>query len=148
MFEAVSSDKFTFVLEFNLPKEIFNNHSLIRLPVYYVTAPTVEIPSHSIGYKSRHVRTPGEIHCVEHYKRIKDVLPLINRWINDVHCIHSNIGNKFVEAKLHAYKDDNSLFKKWNLVKFNPLLNPNIEYYADDAVELIFRFENLIDENK
>lgn len=148
MFETDSLSEFNFVLEFNLPKEISGNQELIHLPVHHFDVPIVEIPVCPISFK-----TPGEIHCIERYKNIKDVLPLINRWVNNVWStcskLHCNRSDQFVEARLYAYKSDHSLFKKWNLEEFYPLFNPNVEHLSDDAVELIFKFENIVEvENK
>ena len=111
--------------------------------------PVVEIPVYPIGYKSIHFKSSGEIHCIERYEDIKDILPLVNRWVNNVWIAcsksHSSRNNLLVEAKLYAYKNDNSLFKKWNLEEFYPLFNPNIEYFSDDVVTLIFKFENIVE---
>lgn len=151
MFETDPLSELNFVLEFNLPKEISDNQDHIKLSVNRVEVPAVEIPVCPIGYKSRPIRTPGEIHCIEKYKYIKDVLPLINRWVNNVWstCSKLHSSNRLlVEAKLYAYnKNDHSLFKKWSLEEFYPLFNPNIEYFSDDVVELIFKFENVIEED-
>ena len=146
MFATDSLSDLNFVLEFNLPKEIFDNQELIRLRVHHVDVPIVEIPVCPIGYKSIPIRTPGEIHCIERYKHIKEILPFINRWVNSVYCmynkLHSSRSDLLVEAKLYAYKKDNSLFKKWNLVELYPLINPNSKY-TNDNTELIFKFENI-----
>jgi hypothetical protein len=149
MFAADSLCECNFVLEFNLPKEISSNQDYIKLSVNHVDLPTVEIPTSYIGYKPRPIITPGEIHCIEHYKHIKDVVPFINRWINSVYLgysrLNSSVSSQLVEAKLYAYKNDGSLFKKWDLADLHPLFNPNITYPYDDVVELVFRFENIID---
>jgi hypothetical protein len=78
MFAMDSLGEFNFVLEFNLPKEISDNQEHIKLSVHHIDVPIVEIPAFPLGYRSTPVKTPGEIHCIEHYKHIKDVLPLIN----------------------------------------------------------------------
>lgn len=150
MFETYPLSGLNFVIEFNLPKEISDNQEPIKLLVNRVEVPAVEIPVCPIGYKSISFRTPGEIHCLERYKYIKDVLPLINRWVNSVwstcNKLHSYRSDLFVEAKLYAYNEnDHSLFKKWNLEEFYPLINPNIEYLSGDVVELIFKFENILE---
>lgn len=146
MFETDSLSDINFVLEFNLPKEIYDNQEPIKLQVHHVDVPIVEIPACPIGYKSIPIRTPGEIHCIERYKHIKEVLPFINKWVNSVYCtynkLHSGRSDLLVEAKLYAYKNDNSLFKKWDLVELYPLFNPNSKY-TNDNVELIFKFENI-----
>jgi hypothetical protein len=149
MFAADLLSELNFVLEFIFPKEISDNQEHIKLSVHHVEVPVVEIPVCPIGCKSTHFRTPGEIHCTERYKYIKDVLPLINRWVNSVwstcNKLHSS-NRLLVEAKLYAYnKNDHSLFKKWSLEEFYPLINPNIEFFSDDVVELIFKFENIVD---
>lgn len=140
-----------FVLEFNLPKEISDNQDHIKLSVNRVVIPAVEIPACPIGYKPISFRTPGEIHCIERYKYIKDNLPLINRWVNSVYCacnkLISSRSNLCVEAKLYAYKKDHSLFKKWSLVEFYPLFNPCVEYCLGDVVEMIFKFGNVVEED-
>lgn len=147
--------EFNFVLEFNLPKEISDNQEHIKLSVNHVTTPTVEIPAYSIGYN----RTSGEIRCVEFYRYIKDALPFINKWVNSIYCTYSKFGsaksNQFVEAKLYAYKEDGSLFKKYNLVDLRPLFNPNNKCSfnpnntcSDDIIELLFEFEDIIEVNK
>ena len=147
MFDRLS--ELNFVLEFSLPKEISDNQKHIKLSVNRVEVPAVEIPVCPIGYKSRPIRTPGEIHCIERYKHIKDVLPLINRWVNNVWSTCSKLHSSsrlLVEAKLYAYnKKDHSLFKKWNLEEFYPLFNPNVEFFSDDVVTLIFKFENIVE---
>ena len=149
MFDRLS--ELNFVLEFSLPKEISDNQKHIKLSVNRVEVPAVEIPVCPIGYKSRPIRTPGEIHCIERYKHIKDVLPLINRWVNNVWSTCSKLHSSsrlLVEANLYAYNEnDHSLFKKWNLEEFYPLFNPNVECFSGDTIELIFKFENMIVED-
>lgn len=151
MFKADLLGELDFELEFNLPKEISDNQEHIRLSVHRIEVPAVEIPVCPIGCKPISFRTPGEIHCLEYYKYIKDVLPLINRWVNSIYCtcskLNSSRSNQFAEAKLYAYRKDHSLFKKWNLEEFYPLFNPNVEYFSDDVVELIFKFENVVQED-
>lgn len=39
------------------------------------------------------------------------------------------------------------MFKKWTLEDFYPLINPNVEYISGDVVELIFKFENIVEIN-
>ena len=142
-----------FVIEFNLPKEISDNQEHVKLSVNRVEIPAVKIPACPIGCKSLHFKTSGEIHCIERYKHIKDVLPLINRWVNSVWSpcnttLHSNRSDLLVKAKLYAYNEnDHSLFKKWNLEEFYPLFNPNVECFSGDTIELIFKFENMIVED-
>lgn len=135
-----------FVLEFKLPKEISDNQEYIKLSVDYINVPIVEIPVCPIGYKPIPIQVRGEVHCTERYKYIKDVLPLINRWVNSIYCTCSKLNSSrvkhFVEAKLYAYKKDNSLFTKWDLAEFHPLFNPRSKYTTDD-IELIFEFENI-----
>lgn len=152
MFATDPLGMFNFVIEFNLPKEISDNQEHIKLSVNRVEVSAIKIPACPIGYKSLHFKTSGEIHCIERYKYIKDVLPLINRWVNSVWSpcntltLHSSRSDLLVEAKLYAYNEnDHSLFKKWNLEEFYPLFNPNIEYFSDDVVELIFKFENIVE---
>lgn len=151
MFKADSLSELNFALEFNLPKEISDNQEHFKLSVHRIEVPAVEIPVCPIGCKSISFRTPGEIHCLECYKYIKDVLPLINRWVNSIYCVcnklNSSRNDQFTEAKLYAYRKDHSLFKKWNLEEFYPLFNPNVECFSDGVVELIFKFENAIEEN-
>lgn len=148
MFETDILSELNFVLEFNLPKEISDNQDHIKLSVNRVEIPAVEIPACPIGHKPISFRTPGEIHCLERYKYIKDTLPFINRWVNSIYCtcskLNSSRSNLCVEAKLYAYKNDCSLFRKWSLVEFHPLFNPNVEYFSGDVVEMIFKFENAI----
>ena len=114
--------------------------------------PAVKIPACLIGYKSTPIKFPGEIHCLEYYKCIKDVLLLINRWVDSVYSpfskLHIEYHSLFVEAKLYAYKNDNSLFKKWCLEELCPLFNPNVEFLSDGVVKLIFKFENMKEDNK
>lgn len=147
MFETDPLSELKFVLEFNLPKEISNNQEYIKLSVHHVDVPVVEIPECTIGYKSIPFKSSGELHCIERYEDIKDILPLVNRWVNNVWIAcsksHSSRNNLLVEAKLYAYKNDNSLFKKWSLEEFYPLFNTNAEYFSDDVVELIFKFKNI-----
>lgn len=147
MLATDSLSDLNFVLEFNLPKEISDNQKRIKLSVHHVEVPVVEIPVCPIGYKSIPIRTPGEIHCIECYKHIKEVLPFINKWVNSVYCtynkLHSSRSDLLVEAKLYAYKNDSSLFKKWDLVELYPLFNPNAELFSDGVVTLTFRFENI-----
>lgn len=144
MFAENLLSELDFVLEFNLPKEISYNQDHIKLSVHRAEVPVVEIPVCPIGYKPRPIRTPGEIHCIEHYRDIEDVLPLINRWANSIYCacnkLNSNRSNQFVEAELYAYKNDNSLFKKWKLVEFYPVFNQDHEYFTE-YIKLIFKFE-------
>lgn len=152
MFATDSLGMFNFVIEFNLPKEISDNQDHIKLSVNHVEIPAIKIPACPIGYKSLHFKTSGEIHCLERYKYIKDVLPLISRWVNSVwspcNTLHSNRSDLLVDAKLYAYNEnDHSLFKKWNLKEFYPLFNPNVEYFSGDTIELIFKFENMIVED-
>ena len=148
MFETDILSELNFVLEFNLPKEISDNQDHIKLSVNRVEIPAVEIPACPIGHKPISFRTPGEIRCLERYKYIKDILPFINRWVNSVFSpcskLNSSRSNQFVDAKLYAYKKDCSLFRKWSLVEFYPLFNPNVEYFSGDVVEMIFKFENAI----
>lgn len=148
MFETDILSELNFVLEFNLPKEISDNQDHIKLSVNRIEIPAVEIPARPIGYKPISFRTLGEIHCLERYKYIKDILPFINRWVNSIYCTCSKLissrSNLCVEAKLYAYKNDYSLFRKWSLVEFFPLFNPNVEFYSGDVVEMIFKFENAI----
>lgn len=151
MFETDILSELNFVLEFNLPKEISDSQDHIKLSVNRVEIPAVEIPACPIGYKPIPFRTPGEIHCVERYKYIKDVLPFINRWVNSIYYTCSKLissrSNLCVEAKLYAYKKNCSLFRKWSLVEFYPLFNPDIECFSGDTIELIFKFENMIVED-
>lgn len=151
MFEADMLSELNFELEFNLPKEISDNQDHIRLSVSHAMVPTFEIQTVPIWYKSRPIRTPGEIHCIEHYSDIKDILPLLNRWVNRVYCIYGNLNssrsNYFVEAKLYAYKNDGSLFKRWNLIEFCPMFNQDPEYFTE-YIKLIFKFENIADAGK
>jgi hypothetical protein len=153
MFAADLLGELDFELEFNLPKEISDNQDHIKLSVNRVEVPAVEIPVCPIGYKSRPIRTPGEIHCIERYtkeryKCIKPILQSINKWVNSIYCacnkLHSNKSSLYVEAKLYAYKKDHSLFKKWGLVDFAPLFNQDVMYTTDD-IELIFKFENIVE---
>ena len=148
MFEADMLSELNFELEFNSPKEISDNQEHIRLSVSHVMVPTFEIPIVPIGYKSRPIRTPGEIHCIEHYRDIKDILPLLNRWVDRVYCIYGNLNssrsNYFVEAKLYAYKNDGSLFKKYSLVDLHPLFNQDPEYFTE-YIKLTFKFESIAD---
>lgn len=149
MFEADFSGELNFVLEFNLPKEISDNQDLIKLQVHRMEVPAVEPPGRPFGLKFIPAKMSGEIRCIEHYKYIKDVLPLINRWVDSIYCACSKLNgcrsDKFVEAKLYAYKKDYSLFRKWNLVEFYPLFNPDNGYTGN--VELIFKFEDVIEED-
>lgn len=149
MFETYPLSGLNFVLEFNLPKEISDNQEHIKLSVNRVEVPAVEIPACPIGCKSIQFKVSGEIHCLERYKYIKDVLPLINRWVNNVWSTCSKLHSSsrlLVEAKLYAYnKKDHSLFKKWSLEEFYPLFNPNVEFFSDGVVTLIFKFENIIE---
>ena len=152
MFAADLLSELNFVLEFNLPKEISENKDPIRLQVHHINVPIIEIPTCTIGHKPIRFKTPGEIHCIERYKYIKDVLPLINKWVNSLYCVcnklssSSSRSSQFIEAKLYAYnKKDHSLFKKWSLKEFYPLFNQNVEHFSDDVVELIFKFENIVE---
>lgn len=152
MFATDSLGMFNFVIEFNLPKEISDNQDHIKLSVNRVEIPAIKIPACPIGCKSLHFKTSGEIHCIERYKHIKDVLPLINKWVNSVwspcNTLHSSRSDLLVEANLYAYNEnDHSLFKKWNLEEFYPLFNPNVECFSGDVEELIFKFENIAEIN-
>lgn len=148
MFATDSLGGLNFVLEFNLPKEISDNQEHIRLSVNHIGIPTIEIPGCPFGLKFIHVKMSGEIHCIERYEDIKNVLPLINRWVNSIYCacnkLSSSRGDKFVEAKLYAYKKDNSLFKKWDLIEFYPLFIPDNDYTNNNVV-LEFKFENIVE---
>lgn len=155
MFAADLLSELDFELEFNLPKEISDNQKHIKLSVNRVEVPVVEIPACPIGYKPISFRTPGEVHCIErytkeHYKYIKPILQSINKWVNSIYCacnkLHNNKSSLCVEAKLYAYKKDHSLFNKWALVDFAPLFNQDVMYTTDD-IELIFRFENVVEED-
>lgn len=153
MFATDSLGVFNFVIEFNLPKEISDNQEHIKLQVNRVEVPAIKISTCPIGCKSLHFKTSGEIYCLERYKQIKDALPLINRWVNSVwspcNTLHSSRSNLFVKAKLYAYNEnDHSLFKKWNLEEFYPVFNSNVEYFSDDTIDLIFKFENMKEDNK
>lgn len=151
MFASEPLSGLNFVLEFNLPKEISDSQKHIKLSVNRVEIPAVAIPACPIGCIPTPVKVSGEIHCIERYKYIKNVLPLINRWVNSVYCpcnkLNSSRSNQFVEAKLYAYKNDSSLYKIWDLEEFYPLFKPNVEYIPYDTVELIFKFENMIEED-
>jgi hypothetical protein len=148
MFATDSLGEFNFVLEFNLPKEISDNQEHIKLSVNRVDVPVINLSACPLGYKSTPVKASGEIYCIEHYKYIKDALPLINRWVNSVwspcNKLHTSRSNLLVEAKLYAYKNDGSLFNKWSIKEFYPLFNPKIEHFYDDVVELKFKFENIV----
>lgn len=144
-----------FVIEFNLPKEISDNQDHIKLSVHHINVPVVEIPVCPLGCTPMPTKVSGEILCIEYYKCIKDVLPLINRWLNGIYCtcskLHSSRSDLFVEAKLYSYKNDGSLFKKWSLEEFYPLFNPNVKYFSDgtrttDSIEIIFKFENMVED--
>ena len=137
MFVTDSLSELDFELEFNLPKEISDNQEHIKLSVNRVEIPAIKIPACPIGCKSLHFKTSGEIHCLERRRYIKDVLPLINRWVNSVwspcniNTLHSGRSDLLVEAKLYAYNEnDHSLFKKWNLEEFYPLFNSNVEFFS------------------
>lgn len=148
MFATDSLSEFNFVLEFNLPKEISGNQDHIKLSVNRVDVPVINLSACPLGYKSTHVKMPGEIHCIERYDDIKDILPLINKWVNSIYCacnkLSSSRNNQFVEAKLYAYKKNNSLFKKWGLIEFYPLFSPDNDYTNNDVI-LIFKFENIVE---
>lgn len=149
MFEADSFSELNFVLEFNLPEEISDDQEHVKLSVHHVSVPTMEIPTCQLGCSPMPIKISGEIHCIEYYKCIKDVLPFINLWVYSMYCPCSKLNSDrtylFVEAKLYAYKKDGSLFKKWDLVGFRPLFNTKTEYFLDDVVEINFKFENMIE---
>lgn len=155
MFEMDSLCELKYVLEFNLPEEISDNKDHIKLSVHNIEIPVVEIPPCPLGCIPMPIRMTGEVHCIvhkenyEYYKYIKQILPFINKWVNSIYCPCNNLQyNKrdlCVEAKLYAYKNDHILFKKWNLVYFAPLFNPDIMCTTDD-IELIFKFENMVED--
>ena len=151
MFAADSLSELNFVLEFNLPKDISDSQEHIKLSVNRVDVPVVTLSACPLGYKSMPVKMSGEIHCMERYEDIKDILPLINRWVNSVYCacnkLHSTRSSQFVEAKLYSYKKNSSLFKKWDLIEFYPLFSPDSDYTNNDVI-LIFKFENIKEDNK
>lgn len=148
MFATNLLGELNFVLEFNLQKEVSDNQEHIKLSVHHVKFPAVEIPVCPIGYKSTTIRTPGEIHCIEIYENIKNILPLINRLVNNVYCACNKLSNsrssQSIKAKLYAYKKDGNLFKKWNLEEFYPLFIPDNDY-TNNNVTLIFKFENIVE---
>ena len=123
-----SLSELKFVLEFNLPKDISDNQEHIKLTVHHIEFPEVEIPMCPIGCSSIARKIAGEIHCIEQYKYIKDILPFINKWTNSIYCacnkLNNDRNNFFVKAKLHAYKNDDSLSKKFYLLLFHPLFIP------------------------
>lgn len=148
MFATDSLSELNFVLEFNLPKEISDSQEHIKLSVNRVDVPVINLSACPLGHKSIPVKMSGEIHCIERYEDIKDILPLVNRWVNSVYCacnkLSSSRSSQFVEAKLYAYKSDSSLFKKWDLIEFYPLFSPDNDYTNNDVI-LIFKFENIVD---
>lgn len=102
------------------------------------------------------IKTTGKICCLDYYKRIKDVLQLINKWVNSVHStccrLHCSRSDLFAEAKLYAYKNNGSLFKKWQTEEIYPLFNTNAKQFSDDiqtynGIEIIFMFENINEES-
>lgn len=150
--------EFKFVLEFNLPRAISDNQEHIKLTVHHVDLPEVEIPMCPIGCNSIARKITGEINCIEYYKYkyIKDILPFINKWTESIYCTFNKLNcdrnDLFVKAKLYAYKNDGSLFKKYYILDLYPLFkyinihmykDCAIERYADRAVELVFKFENI-----
>ena len=156
MFGTDTLDKLNFVLEFNLPKDISDNQEHINLSVHHIDVPVVETTACPIGCIPTSTKVPGEICCLDYYQRIKDVLQLINKWVNSVHSTCSKLpcsrSDLFVEAKLYAYKNNGSLFKKWQIEEFYPLFNPNAKQFSDDiqtynGIEIIFRFKNINEES-
>lgn len=123
MFAQDSLCEFKFLLWFNLPKDISGNQECIKLSVHPIELPEVEIPMCPIGCNSISSRITGEIQCIEHYKYVKDILPSINKWVDSVYCacnkLNNDRNNLFVKAKLHAYKNDDSFYKKFYLLGFN-----------------------------
>lgn len=89
MFVTDSLDDLAFILEFNLPKEVFNTQEHIKLYVHQMNIPAVKVSPCFIGYKSKPIKMSGEIHCAEFYTNIKDVLPFINKWTNNVYCAYN-----------------------------------------------------------
>lgn len=148
MFATDLLSELNFVLEFNLPKEISDNQEHIKLSVHYVDVPVVTLSACPLGYKSTPVKMSGEIHCIERYNDIKDILPLINKWVNSIYRVcnklSSSRSSQFVEAKLYAYKKNSSLFKKWSLIEFYPFFSPDNDYTNNDVI-LIFKFENIVE---
>ena len=160
MFVHNSLSELKFILEFNLPKDISDNQEQIKLSVHHIELTAVEIPMCPIGCNSISSRICGEIYCIEYYKYIKDILPIINKWVESVYCVcnklNSDRTNLFVKAKLYAYKNDGNLFKKFDLLDLHPLFNDinihvykdgAIEGYADRAIELVFKYENMVEDN-
>ena len=160
MFVYDSLCEFNFVLEFNLPRAISDNQEHIKLTVHHVDLPEIEIPMCPIGCNSISSRIGSEIYCIEYYKYIKDILPIINKWVESVYCACNKLNcdrtNLFVKAKLYAYKNDGNLFKKFDLLDLHPLFNDinihvykdgAIEGYADRAIELVFKCENIVEDN-
>ena len=148
MFVYDSLSELKFMLEFNLPKDISDNQEHIKLVVHHIELPEVETPMCPIGCKSIARRIAGEVHCMEYYKNVKDILPFINKWAVSVYCacnkLNNDRNNLFVKAKLYAYKNDGSLFKKFYLLGFHPLFKP-INVWVDSMVELVFNFDDMIE---
>ena len=152
--------EFNFVLEFNLPRAISDNQEHIKLTVHHVDLPEIEIPMCPIGCNFISSRIGCEIYCIEYYKYIKDILPIINKWVESIYCacnkLNCDRNDLFVKAKLYAYKNDGSLFNKFDILDLHPLFNDinihiykdgTIEGYADRAIELVFKCENMVEDN-
>lgn len=141
-------NEFKFELEFNLPKDISDNQEHIKLFVHHIELPEVETPMCPIGCNSIARRIAGEIHCIEHYKDVKGILPFINKWAISVYCacnkLNNDRNNLFVKAKLYAYKNDASLFKKLYLLNFHSLFRA-INIGVDSMVEFVFKFDDMIE---
>lgn len=84
MFVKDSLHDFAFILEFNLPKDVSDNQEHVKLCVRQI-----KLPEFFIGYESKPIKIQGEIHCAEFYTNIKDVLPFINKWTNNVYCAYN-----------------------------------------------------------
>lgn len=149
MFAYDSLCELKFIIEFNLPKDISDNQEHIKLAVHHIDVPEVEILMCPIGCNSIARRIPGEIHCIEYYKNIKYIFLFIKKWTNNVYCacnkLNSDRNNLFVKAKLYAYKNDYSLFNKFDLLDVHPLFVP-INSYTDGIIELVFKFENIVED--
>ena len=61
-----------------------------------------------IGCNSISSRIDGEIYCIEYYKYIKDILPIINKWVESVYCAC----NKLISDRTNLFVKQNYMLIK------------------------------------
>ena len=137
-----STNDINFVLEFNISKDISDNQELIKLPVSYANIPTDKTKESIIGYKHiSSISINGEIHCIESYRYIKDMLYLIEK-LAHAFCdkpLMQPISDLCVNAKLYGYRDDELAI----LYSLHKLYLISLPINIEDYIGFRFGFVNI-----